>query len=212
MCDSVSWIWDHQTCFKVSLRLNHYGFYCLNTSATKLSLSSIWNTQISTPDRHTDAAACAWRLFLSLCQGFYCPTSPQTDCGGRVCLQLNRNQISVQSAGVQGLWVQTRGANTACWHCTAARWPWWGGPLCSATPPAAAGCSAGGSAPRPAALPCPLSPARQGHTTKQKAVAQVAVAGTGGQRQTELAAKETWGCVKTASEGTQQSKRKRTTT
>lgn len=59
-------------------------------------------------------------------------------------------------------------ANRACWRCTAARWLWWGEPLCSATPPAAAGCSAWGSAPRPAAPPCPLSPERHRHTTKQK--------------------------------------------
>lgn len=60
------------------------------------------------------------------------------------------------------------GANRACWRCTAARWLWWGEPPCSATPPAAAGCSAWGSAPRPAAPPCPPSPERHRHTTKQK--------------------------------------------
>lgn len=78
-------------------------------------------------------------------------------------------------------------ANRACWRCTTAQWLWWGEPLCSATPPAAAGCSGGGSAPRPAAPPCPLSPGRRHtHTHKQKqkkkAVAQMAVAGTGEER------------------------------
>lgn len=76
-------------------------------------------------------------------------------------------------------------ANRACWRCTAARWLWWGEPLCSATPPAAAGCSAWGSVPRPAAPLCPLSPERHGHTTETKAVAQIAVAGTGEERQVQ---------------------------
>lgn len=83
------------------------------------------------------------------------------------------------------LCVQWGGANRACWRCTAARWLWWGEPLCSATPPAAAGCSAWGSVPRPAAPLCPLSPERHRHTTQTKAVAQIAVAGTGEERQVQ---------------------------